>query len=580
MGREATRRADPPVHLTVPRDSHADILIVGAGPTGLALGAQLCSFGIRPRIIDRALDRAHESRALGVQARTLELLQSIGLGDALVTRGNPSAHLMLHVDSRAVAEAELGGFAGSDTKYPFVLFVSQAETEKLIGDHLAAQGVMVERGVELTDFAPDADGVDCALRHRDGRTEPVRVRYLVGCDGAHSTVRKRAGIAFEGDAYLQDFLLGDVEADAGPDVSFVSNTLHPWVGRHGIAVFFPLGEPATWRVIAMSSTAATTATTAPSSADSADKPLTSELSLAELQTVVDGATGGGIRLRDPAWLAHFHLHHRQAAHYRRGSIFLAGDAGHIHSPVGAQGMNTGIQDAWNLGWKLAVVVKGLAAPRLLDSYEAERWPVGRTLLRYTDRIFSALVRSLSDNAITSWLRRNVAASVIPRVLTSTRLRAAGFRFISELGIRYRRSPAVVEAAPRLHAGPRAGDRFPDARLTLDGKPVRFQEAVVGPCLTLVLCGDGEPFDIERLGRHPASRNGLLRIKRLTRRSEAGALVDECGEAFARIGVEAAAQYLVRPDGYVGFRCAGRAFDALESYLAEWYPPNTTIAIPA
>jgi hypothetical protein len=235
-------------------------------------------------------------------------------------------------------------------------------------------------------------------------------------------------------------------------------------------------------------------------------------------------------------------------------------------------MNTGIQDAWNLGWKLALVLKGLASPRLLDSYEAERWPVGRTLLRYTDRIFSALVRSLSDNAVASWLRRNVAANVIPTVLTSTRLRAAGFRFISELGIRYRRSPAVTEAEPRLRAGPRAGDRFPDARLTLDGKTIRLQEAVVGPCLTLVLCGDEDRWNSERLAEHPACRNGLLRIKRLTRRAEPGVLVDETGEAFVRLGAADAAQYLVRPDGYVGFRCAGQAFDALESYLGEWYSP--------
>ena len=548
----------------------ADILIVGAGPTGLALAAQLCSFGVRARIIDRALDRAHESRALGVQARTLALLQRIGLGDALVARGNPSARVMLHVEGRVVGEAELGAFGRSDTKYPFVLFVSQAETEQLLGDHLSAQGVTVERGVELVSFVPNAAGVDCVLRHGDGRSEDARVRYLVGCDGAHSTVRKGAGIPFEGDAYLQDFLLGDVEADVSPDVSFVPNTLHPCVGRHGIAIFFPLGKPTTWRVIAMSGAAAATART---TVGTADKPLTSELSLAELQTVVDGATGGGVRLRDPAWLAHFHLHHRQAAHYRNGSVFLAGDAGHIHSPVGAQGMNTGIQDAWNLGWKLALVVKGLATPRLLDSYEAERWPVGRTLLRYTDRIFSGLVRSLSDNAIASWLRRNVAANVIPTVLTSRRLRAAGFRFISELGIRYRRSPAVAEAKPRLRSGPCAGDRFPDARLTLDGKTIRLQEAVVGPCLTLVLCGDGERFDIERLSSHSTTRNGLLRIKRLGRRSEPGVLVDERGEALARLGVDDAAQYLVRPDGHVGFRCGGRGFDALESYLAEWYAPT-------
>ena len=544
-----------------------DIVIVGAGPTGLSLGAVLGSFGVRARIIDRALDRAHESRALGVQARTLELLQSLGLGDALVARGNSSAHVMLHVEGRVAVEAELGTFARADTKYPFVLFVSQAETERLLGEHLASHGVTIERGVELVDFTPNVDGVDCTLQHGDARAEVVRARYLVGCDGAHSTVRKGAGIAFEGDAYLQDFLLGDVEADASGEVSLAANMLHPFVGRHAIAVFFPLGQPATWRIIAMSAAGAKATRT---SAGAPDKPLTSELSLAELQATVDGATGGGVRLRDPVWLAHFHLHHRQATHYQRGRIFLAGDAGHIHSPVGAQGMNTGIQDAWNLGWKLALVVRGLAAPELLDSYEAERWPVGQTLLRFTDRAFSVLVRSLSGSALGSWLRRTVAATVIPVVLSSTRLRTGAFRFISELGIRYRRSPVVAEADPPLRAGPRAGDRFPDACLTLDGNGIRLQEAVVGSWLTLVLCGDGEPWNTERLSGHPACRNGLLRIKRLTRRSEHGALVDERGEAFARLGVDDAAQYLVRPDGYVGFRCAGRSFDALERYLAEWY----------
>jgi 2-polyprenyl-6-methoxyphenol hydroxylase-like FAD-dependent oxidoreductase len=241
-----------------------------------------------------ARSTAPTSRAHSSAGANLELLQTLGLGDALVERGTPSARLMLHVEGRVAAEAELGEFAGTDTKYPFVLFVSQAETERLLGEHLASQGVTIERGVELVDFVPNADRVECTLRRGDGSTEAVRFRYLVGCDGAHSTVRRGAGITFEGDAYLQDFMLGDVEGDASPDVSFVPNTLHPFVGRHGIAIFFPLGRPATWRVIAMSGGATKTTRT---SATTADKPLTSELSLPDLQAVVDGATGGGVRLR-------------------------------------------------------------------------------------------------------------------------------------------------------------------------------------------------------------------------------------------------------------------------------------------
>ena len=189
-------------------------------------------------------------------------------------------------------------------------------------------------------------------------------------------MRKGAGISFEGDAYLQDFMLADIEAEAGPDVRLQRNTLHSFAGD-GVAMFFPLGRPATWRVIAMSGEAAKERHTA--NAD--DKPMTGDLSLEELQSVVDGATGGVVRLRGPKWLTHFRLHHRQAAHYRAGVSSF--DAGHIHSPVGAQGMNTGIQDAWNLGWKLALVSSGAAHSKLLESYEAERWPVGRALLRYT-----------------------------------------------------------------------------------------------------------------------------------------------------------------------------------------------------
>jgi len=551
------------------RNAELDVLIVGAGPTGLALASQLQSFGLRFRIIDRALDRARESRALAVQARTLELLQSIDLADALVARGNPSAHLVLHFGGGRAAEVRLGGFAAADTRFPFVLFVSQAETEALLGWHLTSRGVTIERGVEFSDFAADAEGIDATLRHIDGREERVRTRYLVGCDGAHSTVRKRAGIAFEGAAYLQDFMLGDVEADATAGASLEPDSLHSFAGRQGTAMFFPLGRPATWRVIAISASAGKPRTeTGPQ-----DGPLTGDLSLAELQAVVDGATGGGVRLRDPVWLAHFRLHHRQAARYRVRRVFLAGDAGHIHSPVGAQGMNTGIQDAWNLGWKLAFVASGAADPRLLDSYEAERWPVGRVLLRYTDRIFSVFARSMSSSAVAAWVRRTVVARVLPRVMGAERLRALAFRFISELDIRYRKSPAVTEGRPPLRHGPRAGDRLPDAELTRNGRATTLQRELAGPCLHLLLCGTVEDWDAQAavVASLSTRGGGIVAVHHLTRSPAPDTLVDGSDAAFARLGVRDTGQYLVRPDGYVAYRCAGTDLSALQQYLGRWFP---------
>src|SRR5262245_22222982 len=216
--------------MTSPLDTHQAaapaILIVGAGPTGLALAAQLASFGVAFRIIDRALDQARESRALAVQARTLELLQAVGLADALVERGNPSARLILHFASERRAEVNLGGFAAADTRFPFILFVSQAETEAVLATYLASRGVAIEHGVELVDMSIDNNGVDAVLRRPDGIEERVRARYVVGCDGAHSTVRKQTGIPFEGDAYLQDFMLADVEADPRPGKTLELNALH------------------------------------------------------------------------------------------------------------------------------------------------------------------------------------------------------------------------------------------------------------------------------------------------------------------------------------------------------------------
>jgi len=372
-------------------------------------------------------------------------------------------------------------------------------------------------------------------------------------------------------------MLGDVEADASRGAALELDTLHSFGGRHGTAMFFPLGQPATWRVIAMSGSAAGRP---PATRGPRDEPLAGELSLAELQAVVDGATDGGVRLRDPVWLAHFRLHHRQAARYREGRVFLAGDAGHIHSPVGGQGMNTGIQDAWNLGWKLALVASGAADPALLDSYEAERWPVGRALLRTTDRMFGVFTRSMSSGAIAAWVRRTVIARVLPRVLRAERLRAFSFRFVSELGIRYRKSPAVAEGRPPLPRGPRAGDRLPDAELTRNGRATTLQRELAGPCLHLLLCGNVEDWGPQAGAVANLSTRGAAgpAVHYLTRSPAPDSLVDGSGLAFARLGVRDTGQYLVRPDGYVAYRCAGRELRGAEEYLSRWFPRRIPVAL--
>ncbi|HEU5470623.1 MAG TPA: FAD-dependent monooxygenase [Actinophytocola sp.] len=300
-----------------------DVLVVGAGPTGLALATELAAFGVRFRIIDRHRDRMHESRALAIQPRTLEVLARHGLANQLVAAGNPAVQLHLHTAHRTVA-VRLFDIGIADTAYPFLLFLSQAETERILSEHLSQQDVAVQRGVELVDLDPGEEAVICRLRHLDGREETVVAQYVVGCDGARSTVRTQAGIGFTGYPYPQNFLLADLDADdLDPDA------VHTWLSDTGMLFLFPLRTPAPFRMLAMRPPA------------DPDTPVTLEY----LQAITDRATGGQVRLRDPVWLTDFRLHNRGATHYQTGRIFLAGDAAHIHSPAGAQGMNTGIQDA-------------------------------------------------------------------------------------------------------------------------------------------------------------------------------------------------------------------------------------------
>ena len=530
-----------------------DVLVVGAGPTGLTLAAQLRALGATVRIVDRQLDRVHESRALAVQPRTLEVLRGLGVAEDLVARGNDAVWVQLHAGGRVV-RIRLFGLGLDDTAFPFLLFVSQAETEDILNDYLAGRGIPVERGVELAAFQAQDDAVTCTLRHCDGRSEQVRARYLVGCDGASSTVRRGAGIPFQGGGYPQTFALADLEVD-GLDF----DAAHAFLGQAGIMLFFPLGRPASWRLLAIDPTL-----------EGRREP--ARPSLEELQALADTFTGRGVRLRDPVWQTYFGLQHRHATRYRAGPVFLAGDAAHIHSPAGAQGMNTGIQDAWNLGWKLALVSRGVADAALLDSYDAERRPVGGFVVRFTDRAFTV---ATSTNPLVRALRTRLVPRMLPLGLRLDRAVAAGFRTVSQLDIRYRHSPAVQEGRPGLRRGPRAGDRLPDARIARDGTACWLGEALAAPRFHLLLCGPVGAWHPSQLTALRHRYPDTLAVDHLTREATSGALHDLDGNLFARLGVDGTAHYLIRPDGHIGYRAGGDDLAGLQRYLARWLPNATS-----
>ncbi|MGW5668304.1 FAD-dependent monooxygenase [Micromonospora sp. NPDC003776] len=527
------------------RAGGTDVLVVGAGPTGLALAVQLASLGVRVRLIDRAVDRVHESRALAIQPRTLEVLAGLGVTSELVAAGNTTVRLCLHAGgrSRSVPLFDLGL---KDTAYPFLLLLSQAETERILGERLAAAGLGVERGVELVGLDRTGDGALATLRHTDGREEPVPARYVVGCDGAHSTVRHLAGIGFAGGAYPQTFVLADLEADG-----LEPGMAHAFLSERGMLFFFPLGHPAGWRLLVMRP---------PTDVVPPDAPV----SLAEVQAFADAYTGATVRLSRPVWMTNFRLHHRAATRYGTGPVFLAGDAAHIHSPAGAQGMNTGIQDAVNLGWKLAQTLRGDADPSLLDSYETERAPVGRLVLRFTDRAFTV---ATSTNPVVRFVRTRVAPALIPLVLAPRFLRSTAFRTVSQLTITYRRSPLSTDGPNSPRKGPRAGDRLPDVPLPQGGT---LHQLTAAPSWHLLLCGPPKAWPGDQTEALSLRYGGRLDVHRVAGPDGTDATA---GQAWRRLGISpgASGHYLIRPDGHVGYRAGGTDLAGLLAYLARWLP---------
>jgi 2-polyprenyl-6-methoxyphenol hydroxylase-like FAD-dependent oxidoreductase len=511
--------------------SDCEVLIVGAGPTGLTLALELQIRGVRYRLVDKFVERSDKSRALVVQSRTLELLDKHDLARPLIEKGRQTYDVTIYTNRRERVSLTLRDLGFEGTPFPFALFVSQAETERVLEEALLRAGGRVEHPVEVVALAQDDEGVRATLCHPDGRTEEVRAAYAVGCDGAHSLVRKAAGLRFEGAAYPQDFILADVEIDwqQEPRLRF-------FLARSGILAFIPL-TGSTYRIL---------------STMRGDPGATGEPTLDEFQRLVDRWSSLPMRLHDPRWLAKFHLHHRGVDRYRAGRLFVAGDAAHIHSPAGGQGMNTGIQDAYNLGWKLAMVLRGEGGDRLLDSYHAERYPVGQQLLKGTDRLFSF---ASSRNPLVTTVRDAMARWVVPRVLADRGRRAKAFGFVSELGIAYPDSPIVCDAVGDPGHGLRAGSRVPDLAI---GSGTLF-DLLRGPAHHLLVfpgvVGDGGV---------PAGWPAYVTLHVV------GAEVDPHGDMRRTFGLESGGLALVRPDGYLAYRTLSREGADLLALLRTTY----------
>ncbi|HSR76378.1 MAG TPA: FAD-dependent monooxygenase, partial [Xanthobacteraceae bacterium] len=411
----------------------SDVLIIGAGPTGLVLALWLTRLGIRARIIDKTAEPGTTSRALAVQARTLELYRQLDLADAVVAKGHRVPATNLWVRGERKARISLNDMGKGLTPYPFLHIFPQDEHEKLLVAKLESLGVTVERRTELLGFTEQAGGVVARLRGPDGSEQDCEAIYLAGCDGARSKVRETISTGFPGGTYQHLFYVADVEA-TGPALD---GELHIDLDEADFVAVFPLAGQGRARLIG---------TVRDERADRADT-----LTFADISDHAIGQMKLGVAKVN--WFSTYHVHHRVTQHFRKGRAFLIGDAAHIHSPAGGQGMNTGIGDAINLAWKLATVVQGRAGDALLDSYEAERIGFARTLVASTDRAFTF---ATGQGRLADFVRTRLAPIVLPAIFSFETMRRFAFRTVSQTMINYRGGPLSRGAAGRVHGG----DRLP------------------------------------------------------------------------------------------------------------------------
>ncbi|GHO78301.1 oxygenase [Ktedonobacter sp. SOSP1-85] len=526
----------------------SDVLIIGAGPTGLTLAHELLRRGITPRLIEKTPSASPNSKALGVMARTLELLASSGITKEMLAQGVKVPTLQVWSLGRHLARFDFA--TGIDSPYPFILMIPQHTTEAILTRHLVRLGGTVERGVELVGLTQRDDRVEVVLRSASGKEKRSSCRFLIGCDGAHSSVRKLLGVPFVGKTVEHSFATGNVRMHG----DFPRDQALAYLHRGHLITYFPLPDGQHRFILASPRRCAPTG----------------DVTLEEIQQAIEICGPKGSRASNPSFLARYHVHQRKVTQYVHQRVMLAGDAAHLHSPLGAQGMNTGMQDAMNLAWKLGLVVQDRAPARLLESYQIEREEVGRRLLQDDE----GMVRQAFLHHPLATPARDCAA---PYLTQHSEVQQAITRTAAELSISYQYGPLVSDyrgkgekpASPRVHVGDRAPNGLLFSRK--QAVPCQLYDLLTGKGHALLVFQHHREDEVQReLQAAVAPWQDLLEVYPIRRHEleESGGHTwyDPDGLLAERYGVEDSGLVLIRPDGYMSFRSRPIAAEPLRCYL--------------
>lgn len=507
-----------------------EVLVVGAGPTGLMAADLLKRSGVDVRIVEQRLEPTRESRAFAVQARSLELLQSIGLAERFLSQGVRADSVNIHVRGRFRGGLDFKRARADDTPYPFILMIPQSRTEAILADDLERLGVRVERGVTVESLVQDIDGVTAATSNG-----PIRAAYVVGADGSRSVVRRDAGLGWDGELLPQRFLLADCKVDWPLD----HDNFRVFLNGQRIGLFLPLEGSRLSRVMA---------TDLSGKFGDEDGSTPAPLDLAEMQAGLEAAIALPVKLSEPVWVTRYRAHHRFTDRYRAGRMFVAGDAAHIHSPAGGQGMNTGLQDAANLAWKLAAALHRSADDALLESYDGERRPVGERVVKSTGRLFAAAAGQSGAKAA---VRDRMVGAILPLISRAPPFQRKAFFNASQRAVAY---PAGG------YVGAGAGMRAPDAPLADGGTVHALLEGFGFTALVLSRrAADAAP---------PAGLDARGVAVRMISGDQ-----PEGNAVFKRYGVADQATVLVRPDGYVAWRGDGIDLAGCARFAATLMPDD-------